>query len=263
MKRYFTYLVLLWLTSCSDSVSENPSSHTTQTTFIEVSGNTVHGHQTENVYDISGRNIPKIKMDGYNNEHTYQLKLNGVYLKHSYTLQFLSELTHDTIHTDTIYTTLSVDTQGVNLKSDYYTLSLVESGTTVNIKPRSAYNEKEIRIVDTEGSDFYTTIQFETDRWQPKDTITTADFRMRPTPNLVNTAGRLYIYNSNIQLVDSLSSSGANGQRRGDVTYWYSLKFRYANGIENLTIPNGEYIARYERKSDGLVSPFRRFILLK
>lgn len=252
-------------TDTSDEKSTTPtdstalidsSSYVLKTTFIEMIGTSVYGHQKTSVIDIAGSSLPKIKFDGYDANKTYSLELTGEYLNESYTLNFLSDITRDSISADTVYTTLSLDTNSIELKTDYYAVTLNEGSEVSSIV--ATYNsdsEKPLRLLDTKSADFYVTLQFETTSWQVKDTLTVDDFRMRPTPSLYNTAGKLYIYDTNINLVDSIQSNGASGSNGR----WYSIKFR----TSGLTISNGQYYARFERRSDGIVSPFSKITLIK
>ena len=209
-------------------------------------------------------NSPFVIIDGYNADNTYELKLTGAAFGQNYTIEF-SSVTNVTPSgaEDPAYYLLYFNSSDKDLKSDYYYAELleVETGESFTVKTQEG---EDTRFVDTDGSDYWGDIQLETNNWVPKDTVfSKTDFRMRPLPKVTNTAGKLYFYDTNMNELDSLRSTGASGSSSGGVTYWYSLKFRGVSGADDMNVSStGNYKVSFIAP-DGRKSPVHDIYFVK
>lgn len=191
---------------------------------------------------------PFVIVDGYNSNYNYKLILTGMAHKEQYTFDLLGADDDNDNHL------LSFSSATADLKSDYYYAEILEVETNESFEVVTSDGDR-TRFVDTDGADYWGDIQIETENWVKVDQIKSkTNFRMRPIPSVLSTAGKLYFYDQDYNVVDSLNRSGANGSTRDGVTTWYSLRFNGINGADQLSLTAGDYKINF-KSPDGKASP--------
>lgn len=199
---------------------------------------------------FSGSNSPFVIVDGYNSELSYQLILEGIIDGEIYTFDMASASAVSSSNEHLLYFSSTT----ADLKTDYYHAELLEVENNERFSVMTNAGER-TRFVDTDATDYWADINIENTSFAPIETIKSAvDFRMRPTPSVPSTAGKLHFYDANMNEVASISSSGASGSGSSGQTLWYSLKFRGINGVHDLPLTTGTYKIRFE-DGNGKYSP--------
>lgn len=224
------------------------------------------------VYDF--KNTPKVQVEGYNEEYTYQLKLTGRYLGKEYILSLnrseesnINETQKKEASSTSVTPTEEIEETKVSLEANIDDLDLdaddyigtileLESGTELPIGAADELTDTEIDyetfVIGSNATNFLSGTQIESDSWAILTELNLnnhAYFRVRPSiVNYLNGIGVvLGIYDLDANKIGYISSNGSNGSGSGTYSYKFS-----PSKLDNLITEDGEYLLRLEERTSTI-----------
>ena len=263
-------VAIIFTCSCSNNNSNSINEVSIESANFESFTNRI-ANLNRAIYDF--KNTPKIQVEGYNKEYTYQLKLKGRYLGKEYILSLNNdEVSNGNINKkEAVGTTvapvkeveetrvsLDADLDELNLDVDDYiaTIIEVESGTELSIASADELTATEIDyktfVIDSNATNFLSGTQIESDNWTILSELNLNDFsyfRVRPSVvSYINgIAIVLGVYDLDLNKIGYITSNGSNGNSSGA----YSYKFN-SSKLNDLITKDGEYLLRFEERTSTI-----------
>lgn len=224
------------------------------------------------IYDF--KNTPKIQVEGYNQDYSYELKLKGRYLGKEYTLSlisdeasndnglqkketvFISEIPGNDVEETRVSLHVNIDDLDLNVDDYIATIIEIESGTELNIATADELTSTEINyetfVVDSNSTNFLSGTQIESDNWAILSELNLnnhSNFRVRPSVvGALNGIGIvLGVYDVDANKIGYITSNGSNGSGSGT----HSYKF-ISSKLDELITENGEYLLRLEERTSTI-----------
>lgn len=230
--------------------------------------------------DVDNEESTYVKVENYNANYSYQLKLTGVYTENVYNVAVVlktlakKDVRLSSVVPSTPTQTLYFDLSSLDMKTDFYTAVLVEvdSGNELSLLNNSATDTRGFRFIDQGNSEFYTTIRAS----QTNGAITSTGHPIGYSIKLdtyVLTKAKAYIYSGEthqlafytvndqtlVKKTATITTSNSSSVN-GGTGYYTSFRFISPS---NIGLLSGDYLVRMEvfKNGSGIIktSPFQKF----